>query len=241
MQDLLLVLTGAAISLVTSVVVTWLQARHVRRGEIRIATRDSTRRLTSVFIAEREAAETDGAEPTDALAEAEVMCIAIADRRTRERMRALVRLLREIRLPELQRLSGVQPAIGRRLLCDHALEVLGAHFRSERLPAVPAAVQRMLDVEDEALSIHAGGGRPVAEDTGGAPAIAAKTGPIAAPEAPAAEEAPAAPAPRGRIRRKPRAEDDAATAPAKPARRSKAKAAAEPEDEDDTHSAFWND
>nr|WP_274613983.1 hypothetical protein [Streptomonospora nanhaiensis] len=242
---MLLVLTGAAVSLVTSVVVTWLQARHVRRGEVRIATRDSTRRLTSLFIAEREAADADGAEPTDALAEAEVMCVAIADRRTRERMRALVRLMREIRLPELQRLSGVTPALGRRALCDHALEVLGAHFRGERLPAVPASVQRMLDVEDEALNIHAGGGRAAAaDDTGAAPAIAAKTGPIAVPESGPAAEEPAAPAPRGRIRRKPRAEDgkgETAAEPAKPARRSKAKAAAEPDTEDDAHSAFWND
>nr|WP_242677485.1 hypothetical protein [Streptomonospora litoralis] len=155
---MLFVLTGAAISLVTSVVVTWVQSRHVRKSEIRVATRESTRQLTGLFIAEREGAlDAQDAEPTAALAEAEMMSVAISDRRTRERMRAVIRLLRELRLPELQELSGAKPAVMRPLLCDHALEVLGAHFRNERLPALPQHVQKMLDVEDEALSIHAGG------------------------------------------------------------------------------------
>ncbi|MFD0776493.1 hypothetical protein ACFQZ2_21375, partial [Streptomonospora algeriensis] len=155
---MLLVLTGAAISLVTSVVVTWVQARQVRKGENRVAARESTRELTGLFIAEREgAAENGGTEPTPALAEAEMMSVALSDRRTRDRMRAVIRLLRELQLPELQELSGANPAVMRPLLCDHALEVLGSHFRNERLPALPPSVQKMLDVEDEALSIHTGG------------------------------------------------------------------------------------
>ncbi|MBB5998599.1 hypothetical protein [Streptomonospora salina] len=155
---MLLVLTGAGISLVTSVVVTWVQGRQARKGENRVAARESTRELTGLFIAEREgAAENGGTEPTPALAEAEMMSVAITDRRTRERMRAVIRLLRELRLPELQELSGANPAVLRPLLCDHALEVLGSHFRNERLPALPQSVQKMLDVEDEALNIHAGG------------------------------------------------------------------------------------
>ncbi|WP_193790040.1 hypothetical protein [Streptomonospora alba] len=155
---MLLVLTGASISLVTSVVVTWVQGRQVRKGDNRVAARESTRELTGLFIAEREgAAENGGTEPTPALAEAEMMSVAISDRRTRERMRAIIRLLRELRLPELRELADANPAVMRPLLCDHALEVLGSHFRNERLPALPQSVQKMLDVEDEALNIHAGG------------------------------------------------------------------------------------
>lgn len=152
MNEFLLVLTGAGVSLVSSVTVTWLQARHTRKAEARTAARGSTRQLTSLFITER---DTPGNGTS--LTEAEVTSVAIADRRTRERVQTLVRLLRELDLPELQELSGTEPQRARHTLCDHALEVLGAHFRGERLPAVPQAVQRMLDVEDEALSIHAGG------------------------------------------------------------------------------------
>ncbi|TQN28309.1 hypothetical protein FHX37_3642 [Haloactinospora alba] len=152
MNEFLLVLTGAGVSLVSSVTVTWLQARHTRKTEARAAARGSTRQLTSLFITER-----DTPENGTSLTEAEVTSVAIADRRTRERVQTLVRLLRELDLPELRELSGTEPQRARRTLCDHALEVLGAHFRGERLPAVPQDVQRMLDVEDEALSIHAGG------------------------------------------------------------------------------------
>lgn len=262
MYDMLFVLTGAAISLVTSVVVTWVQSRNARRTELRIAARDSTRQLTGLFIAEREgAAETGGTEPTPALAEAEMMSVAIADRRTRERMRAIIRLLRELPLQELQELSGARPAVVRPLLCDHALEVLGAHFRNERLPAVPQSVQKMLDVEDEALSIHAGGPpRNVASAVkttpaaGGAADTAKGTGSAAAGAASAAsgsgtaaKQAPAsaktggedAPAPRGRIRRKP-ASDEESAKPA--ARRSKTgKGGGKDPEPDEPHSAFWND
>ncbi|WP_460855446.1 hypothetical protein [Nocardiopsis coralliicola] len=156
MNDFLLVLTGGGIALVSSVAVTWLHARHVHRGEVRTATRESTRQLTGLFIAEREAA-VDGRSPTASVAEAEMMAVAVTDRKTRERVRALIRLLRELHLPELQELGGQTGESGRRIICDHALEVLGAHFRGERLPAVPEPVQRMLDVEDEALNIHTGG------------------------------------------------------------------------------------
>ncbi|WP_461000350.1 hypothetical protein [Streptomonospora sediminis] len=258
---MLFVLTGAAISLVTSVVVTWVQSRNARRTELRIAARDSTRQLTGLFIAEREgAAETGGTEPTPALAEAEMMSVAIADRRTRERMRAIIRLLRELPLQELQELSGARPAVVRPLLCDHALEVLGAHFRNERLPAVPQSVQKMLDVEDEALSIHAGGSpRNVASAikttpaTGGAADTAKGSGsaagaaPAASGSGAAAKQAPAstktggedAPAPRGRIRRK-QASDEESAKPA--ARRSKTgKGGGKDSEPDEPHSAFWND
>ncbi|MBB6174577.1 hypothetical protein HNR23_004637 [Nocardiopsis mwathae] len=157
MTDLLLVLTGAGISLASSVTVTWLQARYNRRGEVRESTRVSTRRLTALFIAERDDPGADASGgPTSALAEAELLAMTITDRRSRERIRDLTRLLRELRLPELRELSGVRPERARRVLCDHALEVLGALYRGERLPAVPEQVQRMLSVEDEALSIHAG-------------------------------------------------------------------------------------
>ncbi|GAA1980251.1 hypothetical protein GCM10009799_01710 [Nocardiopsis rhodophaea] len=155
MNDFLLVLTGAGISLVSSVTVTWLQARYTRRGDVRESTRSATRRLTSLFIAERDAADSTE-ESTAALAEAELLAMTITERRARERLRDLTRLLRELRLPELRELSGVRSERARWVLCDHALEVLGALYRGERLPAVPPQVQKMLSVEDEALSIHAG-------------------------------------------------------------------------------------
>ncbi|WP_157745364.1 hypothetical protein [Nocardiopsis gilva] len=139
----------------SSVTVTWLQARYTRRGEVRESTRSATRRLTSLFIAERDAADSSG-EPTAAMAEAELLAMTITERRARDRVRDLTRLLRELRLPELRELSGMRPERARRVLCDHALEVLGALYRGERLPAVPPQVQKMLSVEDEALSIHAG-------------------------------------------------------------------------------------
>ncbi|MFS8515003.1 MAG: hypothetical protein LOD87_14980, partial [Planifilum fulgidum] len=108
MNEFLLVLTGCGICLVSSVIVTWLHSRHVHRGEARTAARESTRQLTALFIAERDAAlEGDG--PTDGLAEAEMLSIAVADRRVRDRVRAAIRLLRELHLPELQELSGQRP------------------------------------------------------------------------------------------------------------------------------------
>jgi len=269
--DMLFVLTGAAISLVTSVVVTWVQSRHVRKSEIRVATRESTRKLTGLFIAERDGAvESGGAEPTAALAEAEMMAVAISDRRTRERMRAVIRLLRELRLPELQELSGAKPGVIRPLLCDHALEVLGAHFRGERLPALPPSVQKMLDVEDEALSIRAGGAprdaasaiRSAAPEETGKPAVAADSGSAgsasrtsaasasgfaksaagsSASESGSAADSGDAPAPRGRIRRKQQPAAEATSSSAKSAGRTKAGRGTGGKDDDDTHSAFWND
>ncbi|WP_017626368.1 hypothetical protein [Nocardiopsis chromatogenes] len=182
MDEFLLVLTGGAISLASSATVTWLQTRHANRGESRAVARESTRRLTGLFIAERDAALM-GEGPSAGLAEAETLAVALADRRTRERIRDAVRLLRELHLTELQELSGQRAAPGRRMLCDHALEVLGAHFRGEKVPAAPQAMQKMLDVEDEALSIRSGSLPGRAAD--GAAAVSAASGPRSAE--PAAE------------------------------------------------------
>lgn len=151
-NPLALILLGAGISLVTSVVVTGLQARLIRRDGIRTSSRASARTLTSAFIAERDS--TDSKE--NFLAEAELTVMSMTDRKTRDRLRDVIRLLRERNLPEIEELSGVKAERARQLLCDHALEVLGAHLRSERLPETPAQVRRMLSVEEEALSIHSG-------------------------------------------------------------------------------------
>ena len=147
-----LILLGAGISLVTSVVVTGLQARHIRRNDIRVSSRSSARSLTSAFIAER---DSDGSQESF-LAEAELTVMSMTDRKTRDRLRDVIRLLRERNLPEIEELSGVKAERARQLLCDHALEVLGAHLRSERLPEVPSQVRKMLTIEEEALSIHSG-------------------------------------------------------------------------------------
>jgi hypothetical protein len=231
-NDILLVLTGGGISLVSSVAVTLLLARRLRRDELRTATRESTRRLTGLFIAERDAPHT-GTGPSPSLAEAEVMAVAIADRRTRDRMHAVIRLLREVGLPELEELSGTRATPARRLLCDHALEVLGTHFRGERLPALPAQVQKMLDVEDEALNIHAGATpRPVVD---AAPAEAPAAAPTAAPAAPPADASADAPAPRAARRR-----GKAAAGEPAPKARGRARKADPEDDEENVDSAFWN-
>ncbi|RNL85816.1 hypothetical protein [Halostreptopolyspora alba] len=183
MHEFALVLIGAAISLVSSVTVTWLQARYLRRSELRASARESTRQLTSMFIAERDnPTDLTSKEPSPNLTEAEMTAAAIADRRTRERVRTLIRLLRELRLPELQELSGLKPERGREVICEHALEVLGAHFRSERIPGLPQQIRKIIDVEDEALNIHANGAGTGSGDTGGtgqkseAPAQAGSSG-----------------------------------------------------------------
>lgn len=147
-----LVVIGAAISLVTSAVVTALHARQIRRAELRTGTRTSARNLTSAFIAERDGTA-DGA---DFLREAELTVMSMTDRKARERLSGVVRLLREHDLPEVEQLSGVSAATSKRVLCDHALDVLGAHLRADRLPEVPAVMRKMLSVEEEALSIHSG-------------------------------------------------------------------------------------
>lgn len=149
---LVLILLGAAISLVTSVVVTGLQARHLRRDEVRAASRASARSLTGAFIAERDS----GDDKENYLADAELTVMTMTDRKTRERLRDLVRLLRERTFPEIEELSGVRAERARQLLCEHALEVLGAHMRSERLPDVPPHIRKMLSIEEEALSIRSG-------------------------------------------------------------------------------------
>ncbi|MFD6095491.1 hypothetical protein ACFVWN_04360 [Nocardiopsis flavescens] len=151
-NPILLILIGAVISLATSVVVTGVQARLLRRNDVREASRASARRLTSAFISERDSDDSaDGF-----LAEAEITVMSMTDRKTRERLASVLRLLRERALPELEELSGVKAERARRLLSEHALEVLGAHLRSERLPEVPGDVKQMLRVEEEALSIRSG-------------------------------------------------------------------------------------
>lgn len=173
MDQLLLVVAGGAIALLSSVTVTWLQGRHSRKNEDRAALRQSNRELTRLFITERDAPEpSPGAEGATSaeLSEAEMLTTMVSDRRTRERLRDIIRLLRECHLPEMEELSGVRASQARQLLCSHALDVLGSHFRQERLPAAPAAVQRMLKVEDEALNIHTGGAvkEPREEDSASA-------------------------------------------------------------------------
>lgn len=145
-------LVGAGIALVTSVVVTVLQARQIRRTDIRAASRTSARNLMSAFISERDS----DSQGENFLSEAEMTVMAMTDRKTRGRLRDLIRLLRERSLPEIEELSGVKSDRARHLLCDHALEVLGAHLRTERLPEVPSTVQMMLSVEEEALSMRSG-------------------------------------------------------------------------------------
>lgn len=145
-------LVGAGIALVTNVVVTAIQSRQIRRTDTRAASRTSARTLMSAFISER---DSDG-QGENFLNEAEMTVMAMTDRKTRDRLRDLIRLLRERCLPEVEELSGVKAARARRLLCDHALEVLGAHLRNERLPEVPSTVQRMLSIEEEALRMRSG-------------------------------------------------------------------------------------
>lgn len=147
-----LVMIGAGISLLTSAVVTALHARQIRRAELRTGTRTSARNLTSAFIAERD----DTGDDTDFLREAELTVMSMTDRKARERLSAVVRLLREHDLPEVEQLSGTSAVTAKRVLCDHALDVLGAHLRADRLPEVPVVMRKMLSIEEEALSIHSG-------------------------------------------------------------------------------------
>ncbi|WP_047870662.1 hypothetical protein, partial [Nocardiopsis sp. RV163] len=185
----------------------------------RTSSRASARTLTSAFIAERDSV--DGGDSF--LAEAELTVMSMTDRKTRDRLRDVIRLLRERALPEIEELSGVRSERSRQLLCDHALEVLGAHLRSEKLPEVPAAVRKMLSVEEEALSIHSGETPRPAEPI-------AKSAVTPRPRHTGAKTA--APA------RKPA--KSAAKTPAKPAAkggRSSSAAAEEPAKE----SAFWDD
>ncbi|MDS1271507.1 hypothetical protein RIF23_14505 [Lipingzhangella sp. LS1_29] len=172
MEPLAYVVLGGAISLVSSATVTWLQGRHSRKTADRDAARAANRELTRLFIAERDAARstdsgTGSGRATNGIrSEAELLTSAITDKRVRERLRHVVRLLQELHLPELQELSGTQAGTVRELLCGHALDVLGAHFRGERIPAQPEEIQRLLKVEDEALRIHHGGTPRSGEDTG---------------------------------------------------------------------------
>ncbi|MFC7329474.1 hypothetical protein [Marinactinospora rubrisoli] len=154
MNEFLLVLTGGAVSLVTSAAVTWSLGRQAARGRDREVARESARQLTGLFIAARDAR---GAA-VETLTEAEVVAVGITDRVVRERVRDVLRLLREHHLPEMEELSGVRSEQARRALCDHVLEVLGAHFRGERVPALPDPLRRMLDVENEVLGIRSGAG-----------------------------------------------------------------------------------
>ncbi|MDA2814922.1 hypothetical protein O4J56_30030 [Nocardiopsis sp. RSe5-2] len=242
MDEFLLVLTGGAVSLASSATVTWLQTRHAYRGEARAATRESTRRLTALFIAERDAALM-GEGPSAGLAEAETLAVALADRRTRERVRDAVRLLRELHLTELQELSGQRAAPGRRMLCDHALEVLGAHFRGEKVPAAPQGMQKMLDVEDEALSIRsgalpgrsAGAAAAASAASGFRSAEGAESGAGSAGEG--ADEEPSSGSSASTSTGSSRSSEASASSTRKPGRRPRAKARTkDPEDSD-----FWNE
>jgi len=216
-----LILLGAGISLVTSVVVTGLQARHIRRNDIRVSSRSSARSLTSAFIAER---DSDGQQESF-LAEAELTVMSMTDRKTRDRLRDLIRLLRERDLPEIEELSGVKAERARRLLCDHALEVLGAHLRSERLPEVPAQVRKMLTVEEEALSIHSGETPRAAEPIAKSAVTARPRHTGAKPAARKTAKTPAAKTP-AKTAAKPAAKGGRTTATA---------------EEPETESAFWDD
>lgn len=163
MEPLIYVVIGGAISLVSSATVTWLQNRHSRRVASRGAARTANRELTRLFIAERDAARftdehADTHKATEGIrTEAEMLTNAITDKRVRERLRSMVRLLQQLHLPELWELSGTDTARGRAILCGHALDVLGSHFRAERIPSLPDEIQRLTKVEDEALHIHHGG------------------------------------------------------------------------------------
>ena len=216
-NPIVLILIGAAISLAASVAVTGVQARLLRRNDVREASRASARRLTSVFITERDTADTaDGF-----LAEAEITIMSMTDRKTRERLASVLRLLRERTLPELEELSGVKADRARRLLCEHALEVLGTHLRSERLPEIPGEVKQMLRVEEEALSIRSG-------------------------EKPRPPAAPAEPVAKSRVTARPRHTTGKAPGgttarkAAKAAGRNTAKAEAEGQASQES-SAFWDD
>ncbi|MBR8742246.1 hypothetical protein [Nocardiopsis sp. MG754419] len=223
-NPVLLVLLGAGISLVTSVVVTALHARQIRRAELRTGTRTSARNLTSAFIAERDG---DG-DKTEFLREAELTVMSMTDRKTRERLGEVVRLLREHELPEVEQLSGVGSATAKRVLCDHALDVLGAHLRSDRLPEVPDTMRKMLSVEEEALSIHSG-----------------ETPKVAAP----IEKSAVTPRPRhtgGGAKTTPARKTTKTTKTAKPAGKSGARTSTSTADtaatgEKEKESAFWDD
>lgn len=244
-DEFLLVLTGGAVSLASSATVTWLQTRHANRGEARATARESIRRLTGLFIAERDAALVGGG-PTTGLAEAETLAVAIADRRTRERIRNAVRLLRELHLTELQELSGQRAEPGRRMLCDHALEVLGSHFRGEKVPAAPQAMQKMLDVEDEALNIRSGSAAaaaapaaPASESTAPSPSGSGASG--TEPPAPSEPSGPADAGPPDTpdTSSEPPSSGSSASGSAarKPGRRPRAKSRTKDPDE----SGFWNE
>jgi hypothetical protein len=221
-NTVVLVVIGASISLVTSVVVTALHARQIRRAELRTSTRTSARNLTSAFIAERDGT----ADGTDFLRESELTVMSMTDRKTRERLSAVVRLLREHDLPEVEQLSGVSATTAKRVLCDHALDVLGAHLRSDRLPEAPAVMRKMLSVEEEALSIH----------SGEAPK----------PSAPI-EKSPLTPRPRHTGTAKStgsgttRKTTKSTKSPAKPAGKSGGRTATTEEESPKKESAFWDD
>lgn len=199
-------LLGAGIALVTSVVVTWIQGVLARRSEARNASREAIHQLWRLFIAERDATESsrllDEGGP-GGLAEAEILAATLADRRTRDRISTVVKLLRECDLPEMEELSGIRAERARQMLCEHVLLVLGTQLRGERLPALPPQVKKLHDVESEALNIHAGGvpSTTTAATGGSTPAADSSTSPSpsATPAAPSEESVS-----RSKVRRKPR-------------------------------------
>lgn len=159
-EPMFYILLGAIIALVGSVLATWVQGSLMRRASARDATQSAIHELWRLFIDERESGgtTTDGGVTTGhTLGEAELLTATIADRRTRERVTLVTRLLRECELPEMEELSGMPATRARHVLCAHVLNVLGTQLRNERLPALPETLQSMQRVESEALKIHAGG------------------------------------------------------------------------------------
>lgn len=160
-EPMLYVLLGAAIALVGSVLATWVQGTLTRRATAREKTQAAVHELWRLFIDEREAGESAGGITAGrGLGEAELLTATITDRRVRERVTVVLRLLRVSALPEMAELSGIPAPQARQELCAHVLEVLGTQLRNERLPALPESVQTLTRVESEALKIHAGGAAP---------------------------------------------------------------------------------
>ncbi|QVQ50563.1 hypothetical protein J4H86_16850 [Spiractinospora alimapuensis] len=157
-EPMLYILLGAIIALAGSVLATWVQGSLTRRANAREATQGAIHELWRLFIDERESdGSATGITAGRTLGEAELLTATIADRRTRERVTLVTRLLRECELPEMEELSGMPADRARRALCAHVLDVLGTQLRNERLPALPESLQSMRRVESEALKIHAGG------------------------------------------------------------------------------------
>jgi hypothetical protein len=200
-------LLGAGIALVTSVAVTWIQGVLARRSQARNASREAIHQLWRLFIAERDATEStrllDEGGP-GGLGEAEILAATLADRRTRERISMVVKLLRECDLPEMEELSGIRAERARQMLCEHVLHVLGTQLRGERLPALPPQVKKLHDVEGEALNIHAGGVPSTTASATATPAPTAGSSTSSSPSGSSGAASTEESVPRSKVRRKPR-------------------------------------